>query len=355
MRILLTGTAGFIGFHLARRLVSEGYDVFSVDSLNAYYDVGLKYSRLQYLGFSRAQIDSCQWVCSELVANHQFIKLDLNDRPSMVALFSAQKFDMVVHLAAQAGVRYSLQNPLAYIDDNVGAFANILEGARAQKVQHLVYASSSSVYGLNQTHPYQTSQSACHPVSLYAATKKSSEMMAHAYSHLFQIPTTGLRFFTVYGPWGRPDMAPMLFLKSILTSQSIDVFNHGNMYRDFTFIDTVVEGCYRVLQQPPLPDSVWDASQPTPNRSSAPYALYNIGGEQTVKLSDFIETLENVVGKSAKKKYKNAPLGDVQSTEACMSDFYETFGSLDKVSLKDGLSALVDWYLSYQSLLVEER
>ena len=355
MRILLTGTAGFIGFHLARRLVSEGYDVFSVDNVNAYYDVGLKYKRLQLLGFSRAEIDSCQRVCSKLAVNHQFIKLDLNNRSAMDELFSKYKFDVIVHLAAQAGVRYSLQNPLAYIDDNVGAFANILEGARAQQVQHLVYASSSSVYGLNQTHPYQTSQLACHPVSLYAATKKSSEMMAHAYSHLFQIPTTGLRFFTVYGPWGRPDMAPMLFLQSILASQSIDVFNHGNMYRDFTFIDTVVEGCYRVLKQPPLPDSAWDASQPVPNRSSAPYALYNIGGEQTVKLSDFIKTLETVAGKSAKKKYKNAPPGDVQSTEACMRDFYATFGSLDKVSLKDGLTALVDWYRSYQPLFMEER
>ena len=355
MRVLLTGSAGFIGFHLAKRLVDSGYDVIGVDNINAYYDVELKYKRLDNLGFNRDKVNTGQLIVSQESHRHRFLKIDLNDRQKMLEFFSEHSFDLIFHLAGQAGVRYSLENPLAYIDDNVVAFVNILEGARSQKVQHLVYASSSSVYGLNHNYPYATNQSTEHPVSLYAATKKSNEMMAHAYSHLFRIPTTGLLFFTVYGPWGRPDMAPMLFLKAILTNQPIRVFNHGNMYRDFTYIDTIVEGCHAVLQRPPSPEDSWNPKQPQPNQSSAPFAIHNIGGEQTVKLIDFISTLESVTGRKCEKHYENAPPGDVMHTEASMHDFTEKFGPLNSVSLSEGLFHLVNWYQAFYDVEIKSQ
>ena len=347
MRVFLTGTAGFIGFHLVQCLLKKGYEVISVDNINDYYDVDLKYQRLKILGFCQTEVEDGKLTVSKKDAGHCFVKMDINDRKKMKALFATYSFDAIFHLAAQAGVRYSLENPCAYVDDNIGAFINILEGARNQKVRHLVYASSSSVYGLNQNYPYQTDQSTEHPASLYAATKKSNEMMAHAYSHLFQIPTTGLRFFTVYGPWGRPDMAPMLFLKSLLNNEPITVFNHGNMYRDFTYIDTVIEGCCSVLEKPPNISLSYDFIKPRTNQSSAPFAIYNIGGEQTVKLIEFIETLENIVGVKSKRIYKKAPAGDVIHTEASMTDFIENFGQLNVVGLKDGLSNFVKWYQGF--------
>lgn len=347
MRILLTGSAGFIGFHLAQKLVEQGMEVFGVDNINPYYDTGLKYKRLEVLGFSQEDIDRGQLAVSQYCSRHRFLKLDLNGRQAMERFFSEHQFDVIFHLAAQAGVRYSKENPLAYVDDNLGAFAHVLEGARTQKVQHFVYASSSSVYGLNQNHPYQESHPTQHPVSLYAATKKSNEMMAHAYSYLYNIPTTGLRFFTVYGPWGRPDMAPMMFLKSILNDQPITVFNGGKMYRDFTYIDTVVEGCCAVLKKPPMFNDGWRAQQPQTHRSVAPYAIYNIGGEQTILLSDFIETLEAVVGKRCRKKHQSMPLGDVMRTEACMQHFIADFGPLHTTDLQTGLSRLVAWYQKF--------
>jgi len=343
MRVLLTGSAGFIGFHLVKKLLALGHEVFSVDCINHYYDPRLKYARLAALGLTQAQVESGQWVTSTS-AQHHFLKCNIHDRLAMQALFQQQSFDAIVHLAAQAGVRYSIENPLAYIDDNISGFANILEGARQQQVQHLVYASSSSVYGLNTTVPYQTHHSAEHPVSLYAATKKSNEMMAHAYSHLYQIPTTGLRFFTVYGPWGRPDMAPMLFLQAIMQQQPIKVFNHGHMQRDFTYIDTVVEGCARVLAQPPKANVNWPANQPTAEQSSAPFAIHNIGGESTVKLATFIQTLEQTLGRTAEKIFMDAPPGDVLSTHADMQAFNKAFGPLPSTPLAQGLAALYDWY-----------
>ena len=344
MNILLSGTAGFIGFHLSKALISKGYEVTSVDCINAYYDTQLKYERLKALGFNKDLIDTGAEVVSSLHQNHRFLKLDLNDKKHTEIFFKKKQFDVIIHLAAQAGVRYSLTNPQAYIDDNIGGFANILEAARNQQVQHLIFASSSSVYGLNAATPYQTQQSTQHPISLYAATKKSNEMMAHAYSHLYKIPITGIRFFTVYGPWGRPDMAPMLFLKAMLNDQPIKVFNHGKMYRDFTYIDTVIEGCLRILSQPPQPDSAWNAQSPLPNRSSAPYAIYNIGGENTIQLSEFIKTLEHVTNKVAIKKFLDVPAGDVLMTHADMTDFERSFGRLNVTPLSEGLKALVDWY-----------
>jgi UDP-glucuronate 4-epimerase len=350
MKILLTGSAGFIGFHLAKALLLQGYEVFSLDNVNDYYHPDLKYARLAALGFDRKAVDSCQVQISTVTDRHRFLKLDLCQREAMTAFFQSYSFDAIVHLAAQAGVRYSLKNPWAYAQDNVFAFTNILEGARTQGVQHLVYASSSSVYGLNQKTPFATTDGTNHPVSLYAATKKSNELMAHSYSHLYQIPTTGLRFFTVYGPWGRPDMAPMIFLRALHTQTSIELFNHGDMWRDFTYIDTVVEGCCRVLTTPPQATTTWDGHIAAPNQSSAPYAIYNIGGESTVKLLDFVSTLESVTGIAAHKILKPMPLGDVQMTAADMTDFTKKFGALPVVKLEHGLQQLAQWYRDYACL-----
>jgi UDP-glucuronate 4-epimerase len=328
-KVLVTGAAGFIGFHVSQALLDRGETVIGLDNLNDYYDVTLKLSRLAQL--------------TQL--NFEFHKLDLADRQGIEDLFAQHQFDRVIHLAAQAGVRYSLQNPHAYIDSNVTGFLHILEGCRQQKVQHLVYASSSSVYGANRTIPFSTSQSIDHPLSLYAATKKANELMAHTYSHLYNIPTTGLRFFTVYGPWGRPDMALFSFTKAILENKPIDVFNYGKMRRDFTYIDDIVEGVVQVLYH--IPQANLENAAIAPSCSHAPYRLYNIGNNQPVELLHFIEVLESSLGIAAKKNFLPLQPGDVLETYADITDLQQAIGFAPKVSIEVGIPRFVDWYRSY--------
>jgi UDP-glucuronate 4-epimerase len=332
MQILVTGVAGFIGFFVARRLVSMGYQVTGIDNLNTYYQVQLKLDRL-------AQLRSYE--------NFEFQQLDLADRVAMPALFARGRFSHVIHLAAQAGVRYSLEAPLVYTDSNITGTLNVLEGCRHHPVEHLIYASSSSVYGLNSKMPFSTLDRVDHPVSLYAATKKSNELMAHSYSHLFAIPTTGLRFFTVYGPWGRPDMAPFLFTRAICEGQPIKVFNHGEMMRDFTYIDDIVESIVRLLPRPPKPNPAWDGSDPT--SSSAPYKIFNIGNNQPVKLMDFIAAIEQASGKIATKVYLPMQQGDVVATYADVTDLEDYVGFKPATPLKQGITNFVDWYQRYYS------
>jgi UDP-glucuronate 4-epimerase len=328
---LVTGAAGFIGFHLARRLLSLGFDVVGVDNVNPYYDVKLKDARLKEL--------------SEF-ANFRFEKLDLAD-PAILKLFEREQFQVVYNLAAQAGVRYSLENPKAYIDSNLVGFSNILEGCRHHGVEHLIYASTSSVYGANRAIPYTTDQNVDHPLTLYAATKKSNELMAHTYSHLFHIPTTGLRFFTVYGSYGRPDMAYFMFTDSILHDKPIKVFNNGLMKRDFTYIDDIVESLVRLKQVIPEPSADWDPIEPNPSISSAPYRIYNIGNSAPVGLLAMIETLEGILGKSAEKEFLPLQPGDVLETHADVSDLIEAVGFKPNTSLETGLRSFVDWYRGY--------
>ena len=332
MTILVTGAAGFIGMHFSKRLLEEGYEVVGIDNLNDYYNPKLKEDRL-------LELDSY---------NHfTFIKLDLVDREHLFSLFQQYRFTHVVNLAAQAGVRYSLQNPYAYVDSNLVGFVNILEACRRYPVKHLIYASSSSVYGANAKMPFSTSDNVDHPVSLYAARKKANELMAHTYSHLYEIPTTGLRFFTVYGPWGRPDMAYFSFTKNILEGKPIKVFNHGNMKRDFTYIDDIVEGMVRLLDQPPLPNEQWDRFRPDPSSSYAPYKIYNIGNNQPVNLLDFIETLESLLGVEAKKEFLPMQPGDVEATYADIDDLHRAVGFQPSTSIQEGLRSFVEWYKSY--------
>lgn len=347
MKILVTGTAGFIGFHLANRLVARGDEVVGLDVINDYYDTKLKYDRLKAAGFSSEKIDYNTFVCSDLHANHRFIKIALEDSQALKALFAQEKFDAVCNLAAQAGVRYSLINPRAYIDSNVVGFMNILEACRHHNVQHLAYASSSSVYGLNEKMPFSTADNVDHPVSLYAASKKSNELMAHTYSHLFGLPTTGLRFFTVYGPWGRPDMALFLFTKAILEEKPIQVFNYGNMTRDFTYIDDIIEGVVRVIDHPPIGNAAWDAQKPDPSTSKAPYKIYNIGNQNPVKLLDFIEAIEQTIGKSASKELLPIQPGDVAITSADMSDLVKNLDYKPNTTVKTGIERFVNWYRAY--------
>ena len=332
MKILVTGAAGFIGMATALRLLARGDEVVGLDNLNDYYDVNLKESRL-------AQLTPH--------TSFRFVKLDVADRLGMEQLFAVEKFDRVIHLAAQAGVRYSLQNPHAYIDSNLVGFTNILEGCRHAKVQHLVYASSSSVYGGNTKMPFSEHDSVDHPVSLYAATKKANELMAHTYSHLYGLPTTGLRFFTVYGPWGRPDMALFLFTKAILEGRPINVFNHGNMQRDFTFIDDIVEGVIRVLDRVPAPDPSYDAVQSDPATSSAPYRVFNIGNSDPVPLLDFIACIENALGKTAEKNLLPLQDGDVPATYANTDALRDWVGFVPGTPVQDGINQFVAWYRAY--------
>jgi UDP-glucuronate 4-epimerase len=335
VRVLVTGAAGFIGFHLSQRLLARGDEVIGLDNLNNYYDVSLKKDRLAQLqeksGFS-------------------FYQLDLADREGMAQLFAEQCFDIVVNLAAQAGVRYSLKNPHAYIDSNLVGFINVLEGCRHSGVKHLVFASSSSVYGANTKTPFSVHDNVDHPVSLYAATKKANELMAHTYSHLYGLPTTGLRFFTVYGPWGRPDMALFLFTKAILAGQPIDVFNYGKMQRDFTYIDDIVEGVVRVADKIPEPNPNWSGNDPALGSSKAPYKIYNIGNNQPVELMHFIEVIENCLGRQAEKNMLPIQLGDVPVTYADVDDLFQDVGFKPSTSIEVGIERFLGWYRSYYNV-----
>ena len=331
-KILVTGTAGFIGFHVAKRLLSRGDVVVGWDSVNDYYDIQLKRDRLAQL---------------EGQANFTFYEADLVERERLQKMFVDESPEVVIHLAAQAGVRYSLTNPHAYIDSNLVGFTNILEGCRHNAVRQLVYASSSSVYGANTRMPFSVHHNVDHPLSLYAATKKANELMAHTYSHLYQLPTTGLRFFTVYGPWGRPDMALFLFTKAILAGTPIDVFNHGKMRRDFTYIDDIVEGIVRVGDRTPTENSAWSGDHPDPGTSRAPYKIYNIGNNQPVELLYFIETLERCLGKPATKNMMPMQSGDVQATFADVDDLMQDVDFCPSTSIEDGIAKFVAWYRAY--------
>ncbi len=344
MKILVTGAAGFIGFHLAKRLLKRGDEVIGIDNINDYYDVNLKYGRLKELGIQKKDIKENKKVDSTTYSKHSFYKIDLVDKEAMDRLFKEEQFDAVMNLAAQAGVRYSLENPHAYIQSNVVGFLNILEGCRNHNVKNLAYASSSSVYGLNQSQPFKTTDKTEHQVSLYAATKKSNEMMAHTYAHLYSIETTGLRFFTVYGPWGRPDMAPMLFTDAILHDRAIKVFNNGEMSRDFTYINDIVEGVIKVIDNPAEANKKWNAKDPDIASSSAPYRLYNIGNNAPLPLMAFIETLEETLGKKAEKKFMPMQDGDVVSTYADVSGLIDDFGYKPDTKLADGIKEFVKWY-----------
>lgn len=331
MKYLVTGAAGFIGFHVSKRLLEAGHQVVGIDNLNDYYDVSLKQARLELL----AQ------------PNFHFHKMDLADRESISELFVSGHFDRVIHLAAQAGVRYSLENPHAYADSNLTGFLNILEGCRHNKIQHLLYASSSSVYGLNQKMPFSTDDSVDHPVSLYAATKKANELMAHTYSHLYGLPTTGLRFFTVYGPWGRPDMALFKFTKAMLEGKSIDVYNYGKMKRDFTYIDDIAEAIIRLQDVIPHADAQWTVETGTPAASIAPYRVYNIGNSSPVELMDYIQGLEDALGIEATKNMLPLQPGDVLETSADTKALYEVIGFKPETTVKDGVKNFVDWYRDF--------
>ena len=333
--ILITGAAGFIGFHLSRRLLAAGRSVVGIDNLNPYYDVRLKEERLRIL---------------QEHAAFRFIRLDIADREALAALFTREKPRLVVHLAAQAGVRYSLTNPHAYLDSNLSGFLNILEGCRHAQVGHLVFASSSSVYGANTNMPFSVHDNVDHPVSLYAATKKANELMAHAYAALYKIPCTGLRFFTVYGPWGRPDMALFLFTRAILADEPIDVYNEGRMQRDFTYIDDIVEGIVRVMDRTPAPNPTWDGDHPDPATSFAPYKIYNIGNNQPVALLDFIATLERSLRKKATLNLLPLQPGDVPATYADVEDLMADVGFKPATSIGDGIKRFVDWYRDYYKL-----
>jgi UDP-glucuronate 4-epimerase len=335
MSILVTGAAGFIGFHVAKRLLANGEEVVGIDNLNDYYDVSLKRTRLAQLEGSRA---------------FRFQKVDIADRHLLADLFKTVRPQRVVHLAAQAGVRYSITNPHAYTDSNLTGFVNVLEGCRHNNVEHLVYASSSSVYGASKQVPFSVSQNVDHPVSLYAATKKANELMAHTYSHLYRLPTTGLRIFTVYGPWGRPDMATFLFTRAILAGQPIDVFNHGHMTRDFTYVDDIAEAITRVVQRIPKGDPNWSADHSGPGTSPAPYKIYNLGNNKPVELLHLIETLEKCLGKTAIKRMLSMQPGDVPATWANIDDLARDIGFAPNTSIEVGLRKFTEWYLDYYRL-----
>jgi UDP-glucuronate 4-epimerase len=347
VRILVTGAAGFIGYHVVDRLLGRGDEVVGLDSLNEYYDVAYKHARLRNHGISPDRLVPSRLERSASRSGYEFVKADLTDRQQLDSLFATRPFDRVCHLAAQAGVRYSLTNPRAYIDSNIVGFLNVLECCRHGKIGHLVYASSSSVYGLNETMPFSTSDSVDHPVSLYAATKKSNELMAHVYSHLFGLRTTGLRFFTVYGPWGRPDMALFIFTRAILEGRPIDVFNNGNMQRDFTYIDDIVEGVVRVIDRPPAGDPGWTGAAPDPASSRAPFRLYNIGNGSPVRLLDFIETIEECLGKKAAKNLMPMQAGDVAATWADVAALERDIGYRPRTPIGEGVKRFVEWYRDY--------
>ena len=341
MKYLVTGAAGFIGFHVAKKLCGQGHDVVGIDNLNDYYDVNLKLARLAEL--DKFTVDDT----SNAEGFFRFIKLDLTNRNGMASLFTEEKFDQVIHLAAQAGVRYSIDNPMAYADSNLIGHLTILEGCRNNNVNHLIYASSSSVYGLNNKTPFSTSDSVDHPVSLYAATKKSNELMAHSYSHLYDIPTTGLRFFTVYGSWGRPDMAPYIFTKKILDGETIDINNNGDMWRDFTHVDDIVEGVVRIADVIPERDGDWKVESGSPASSSAPYAIYNIGHGSPINLMGFVKAIEDELGIEAEKNFREMQPGDVYQTFAEVNDLFDATGYKSQVSVEKGVAEFVKWYKQF--------
>ncbi|WP_114603549.1 NAD-dependent epimerase [Staphylococcus sp. EZ-P03] len=334
MKVLITGAAGFIGSHLAKKLISQGHEIIGVDNINDYYDPKLKEDRLKSIGTD----------------NFTFYKVTLEDADKLEDVFKEQHPDVVVNLAAQAGVRYSLENPRAYIDSNIVGFVNILECCRHYDVKHLIYASSSSVYGANTSKPFSTSDNIDHPLSLYAATKKSNELMAHTYSHLYNLPTTGLRFFTVYGPWGRPDMALFKFTKAIVNDETIDVYNHGNMMRDFTYVDDIVEAISRLVKKPAQPNPDWSGAHPDPSSSYAPYKIYNIGNNSPVRLMEFVEAIENKLNKTAKKNYMDLQPGDVPETYANVDDLFRDINFKPETTIQDGVNKFIDWYLDYYSI-----
>jgi len=331
-KVLVTGVAGFIGFHLARRLLSGGCQVVGLDNVNPYYEVALKEARLAALKNG---------------SNFTFVKLDLSERKPLQAIFDGEGFDVVVNLAAQAGVRYSIENPYAYVDSNLVGFVNLLECCRHNRVKHLVFASSSSVYGANTKMPFSVHHNVDHPVSLYAATKKANELMAHTYSHLYRLPCTGLRFFTVYGPWGRPDMALFLFTRAILEDQPIKVFNHGKMQRDFTYIDDIIEGVVRVMGRLPEANPEWRGDAPDPGTSSAPYKVYNIGNNNPVELIRFIEVIEDALGKKAKMEFMDLQPGDVVATYADVDDLIEDVGFKPETPIETGIERFIEWYKDF--------
>ena len=336
MKILVTGAAGFIGSYVCKRLLDRGDVVVGLDNINTYYDVSLKYGRLSTLGIQQEHVDWYRFIESNLFENFRFVRMNLEDKQVMQMLFANECFDKVVNLAAQAGVRYSLENPYAYVESNIDGFLNVLEGCRHYQVKHLVYASSSSVYGLNGKVPFSEKDSIAHPVSLYAATKKSNELMAHTYSHLYGIPSTGLRFFTVYGPWGRPDMSPFLFTDAMLHGHAIKVFNHGDMLRDFTYIDDIVESVLRVIDHIPV--------------SNAPYKIYNIGNSHPVKLMDFIQAIEEAIGHPAEKVYLPMQPGDVYQTNADTTALQQELGFKPNKPIKEGVRETIEWYRSFYNL-----
>lgn len=333
--ILVTGVAGFVGFHVSKKLIDLGYEVIGVDNVNSYYDINLKKSRLEKLNKKD---------------NYKFIHCDISDKEKLIDVFQTYLPTVVINLAAQAGVRYSIENPLAYLDSNLTGFLNILEACRNYPVKHLLYASSSSVYGGNKVAPFSTNHNVDHPVSLYAATKKSNELMAHTYSHLYGIPTTGLRFFTVYGPWGRPDMAYFSFTKDIIEGNPIKVFNHGKMERDFTYIDDIVEGIVKLIPRAPEPNTQWDESTDELGASFAPYRVYNIGNNQPVQLMKFINVLEEKIGKEANKQYMEMQPGDVLRTYADVSELERDIDFKPSTSIEEGLGKFVDWYKEYYNI-----
>ncbi len=347
MKTLITGSAGFIGSYLSHALLNRGDQVVGLDCINDYYDVQLKYDRLSLLGIDKSTIEDHKIVNSSTYSNFRFIRCKLEEKEHLKSLFEKEKFDIVVNLAAQAGVRYSLINPDSYIQSNIVGFLNLLEACRHYPVKHLVYASSSSVYGLNGKTPFSVHDSIAHPVSLYAATKKSNELMAHTYSFLYQIPTTGLRFFTVYGPYGRPDMSPSLFAHAIYKGEPLKVFNYGKMRRDFTYIDDIVEGVVKVINSAPKADPNWNKTTADPATSVAPYRIYNIGNQHPVALMEYIQAFEEAAGKKAIKEYLPMQPGDVQETYSDMSDMIRDFDYLPKISVKEGVSRFMQWFKDY--------
>jgi UDP-glucuronate 4-epimerase len=347
MKYLVTGAAGFIGFHVAQKLIDRGEEVVGLDVINDYYDVSLKFARLEHRGIQRNSIKKGELVQSGTQPLYRFIQLDLANKEPLLTLFEQEKFDVVIHLAAQAGVRYSLTHPEVYIQSNIIAFLNILECCRFHPVKHLVYASSSSVYGANEKLPFSTSDSVDHPISLYAASKKSNELMAHTYSHLFGIPTTGLRFFTVYGPWGRPDMALFLFTEAILKGEKIQVFNYGEMKRDFTFVDDIVEGVIKVADRPAAANPDFDPKKPDPGSGKAPFKIYNIGNSSPVLLMDYIRAVEKGLGKKAEMELLPLQPGDVPASHADVEDLVRDTGYKPSTPIETGVKAFTDWYLDY--------